>query len=552
MSRMMLMLLLCLSVGTISVVHCGNPYLFFTWNVTYGTLSPLGVPQQVILINGQFPGPNINSTTNNNIVLNVFNNLDEPFLVTWHGLQQRKNSWQDGTLGTMCPIPPGTNYTYQFQVKDQIGTYMYYPTTAMHKAAGAFGGLRVNSRLLIPVPYADPEDEYTVLIGDWFTKSHTQLKKLLDGGRSMARPDGVLINGKSSKGDGKDEPLFVMKPGKTYKYRICNVGLKNTLNFRIQGHSMKLVELEGSHTVQNTYDSMDVHLGQCFSVLVTADKDPKDYYMVASTRFTNSVLTGKGIIRYENGKGPASPELPKAPVGWAWSLNQFRSFRWNLTASAARPNPQGSYHYGKINITRTIKLVNSASKVDGKLRYAINGISHVDPETPLKLADYYKVYDKVFKFDTMKDTPPATAADKITMEPNVVNITIRDFVEIIFENPEKSLQTWHLDGYSFFSVGSEPGTWTPEKRSNYNLLDAVSRYTVQVFPKSWAAIMLTFDSAGMWNVRSEQPERRYLGQQFYVGVENIARSLRNEYNMPDNALVCGIVKDMPKPAPFSM
>ncbi|CAB4282161.1 unnamed protein product [Prunus armeniaca] len=552
MSGMMLMLLLCLSVGTISVVHCGNPYLFFTWNVTYGTLSPLGVPQQVILINGQFPGPNINSTTNNNIVLNVFNNLDEPFLVTWHGLQQRKNSWQDGTLGTMCPIPPGTNYTYQFQVKDQIGSYMYYPATAMHKAAGAFGGLRVNSRLLIPVPYADPEDEYTVLIGDWYTKSHTQLKKLLDSGRSMARPDGVLINGKSSKGDGKDEPLFVMKPGKTYKYRICNVGIKNTLNFRIQGHSMKLVELEGSHTVQNTYDSMDVHLGQCFSVLVTADKDPKDYYMVASTRFTKSVLTGKGIIRYENGKGPASPELPKAPVGWAWSLNQFRSFRWNLTASAARPNPQGSYHYGKINISRTIKLVNSASKVDGKLRYAINGISHVDTETPLKLADYFKVYDKVFKFDTMKDTPPATAADKITMEPNVVNITIRDFVEIIFENPEKSLQTWHLDGYSFFSVASEPGTWTPEKRSNYNLLDAVSRYTVQVFPKSWAAIMLTFDNAGMWNVRSEQPERRYLGQQFYVGVENIARSLRNEYNMPDNALVCGIVKDMPKPAPFSM
>ncbi|CAL2263447.1 unnamed protein product [Prunus armeniaca] len=550
MSRMMLMLLLCLSVGTISVVHCGNPYHFFTWNVTYGTLSPLGVPQQVILINGQFPGPNINSTTNDNIVLNVFNNLDEPFLVTWHGLQQRKNSWQDGTLGTMCPIPPGTNYTYKFQVKDQIGSYMYYPATAMHKAAGAFGGLRVNSRLLIPVPYADPEDEYTVLIGDWYTKSHTQLKKLLDSGRSMARPDGVLINGKSSKGDGKDEPLFVMKPGKTYKYRICNVGLKNTLNFRIQGHSMKLVELEGSHTVQNTYDSMDVHLGQCFSVLVTADKDPKDYYMVASTRFTKSVLTGKGIIRYENGKGPASPELPKAPVGWAWSLNQFRSFRWNLTASAARPNPQGSYHYGKINISRTIKLVNSASKVDGKLRYAINGISHVDPETPLKLADYYKVYDKVFKFDTMKDTPPATAADKIIMEPNVVNITIRDFVEIIFENPENSLQTWHLDGYSFFSVASEPGTWTPEKRSNYNLLDAVSRYTVQVFPKSWAAIMLTFDNAGMWNVRSEQPERRYLGQQFYVGVENIARSLRNEYNMPDNALVCGIVKDMPKPAPL--
>ncbi|XP_008219681.1 PREDICTED: L-ascorbate oxidase homolog [Prunus mume] len=551
MSSVMHMLLLCLSAGVISVVRGEDPYLYFTWNVTYGTISPLGVPQQGILINGQFPGPNINSTSNNNIVLNVFNNLDEPLLFTWSGVQQRKNSWQDGTLGTMCPIPPGQNYTYRFQVKDQIGSYFYYPITAMHRASGGFGGLRINSRLLIPVPYADPEDDYTVLIGDWYAKSHTALKKHLDSGRSMGRPDGVIINGKSAKGDGKDEPLFTMKPGKTYKYRICNVGLKNSLNFRIQGHPMKLVEMEGSHTMQNTYESLDVHLGQCFSVLVTADKDPMDYYMVASTRFTKKVLTGKGIMRYENGNGPASPELPEAPVGWAWSLNQFRSFRWNLTASAARPNPQGSYHYGKINITRTMKIVNSATKVDGKLRYAINGVSHVDPETPLKLAEYYGVADKVFKYDTIQDEPPATVEDKVTLAPNVVNQTFRNFVEIIFENHEKSIQSWNLDGYSFFTVAIEPGRWTPEKRNNYNLLDGVSRHTIQVFPKSWAAIMLTFDNAGMWNVRSEQSERRYLGQQFYVSVLSPARSLRDEYNLPDNTLVCGVVKDLPKPPPYS-
>ena len=76
-----LLVFLCL-LGP-AAVHAEDPYLFFTWNATYGTVSPLGVPQQVILINGQFPGPNINSTTNNNIVVNVFNNLDEPFLLTW-------------------------------------------------------------------------------------------------------------------------------------------------------------------------------------------------------------------------------------------------------------------------------------------------------------------------------------------------------------------------------------------------------------------------------------------------------------------------------------
>ncbi|OIW10249.1 hypothetical protein TanjilG_28000 [Lupinus angustifolius] len=539
-------LMLCL-MG--AAVMGEDPYLYFTWNVTYGNISPLGVNQQGILINGQFPGPEINSTSNNNVVVNVFNNLDEPLLFTWHGVQQRKNSWQDGTLGTQCPIAPGTNYTYKFQVKDQIGSFFYYPTVGLQRAAGGFGGLRINSRLLIPVPYADPEDEYWVLIGDWYGKSHKTLQGLLESGRSLGRPDGVHINGKNDV-DGSGKALYTMKLGKTYKYRICNVGLKDTLNFRIQGHPLKLVETEGSHTVQNIYDSLDVHVGQCFSVLVTADKEPKSYYMVASTRFTKKVLTGKGIISYTNGVGPASPQIPDAPVGWAWSLNQFRSFRWNLTASAARPNPQGSYHYGQINITRTIKLANSVSNVNGKLRYAINGVSHVESETPLKLAEYYGISDKVFKYNIINDEPPASL-DNIKLATNVLNATFRTFIEIIFENPTKTIQTYNLNGYSFFAVAVEPGKWTPEKRKNYNLLDAISRHTVQVYPKSWAAIMLTFDNAGMWNLRSENSENRYLGQQLYISVLSPEHSLRDEYNLPETQLLCGLVKDLPKPPPYS-
>ncbi|KAG6605821.1 L-ascorbate oxidase-like protein, partial [Cucurbita argyrosperma subsp. sororia] len=545
-------LLLCLSAASLWTVRAEDPYLFFTWKVTYGTISPLGVPQQGILINGEFPGPNINSTTNNNVVVNIFNHLDEPFLIHWSGIQHRKNCWQDGLPGTTCPIPAGTNFTYHFQVKDQIGSFFYYPSTAMHRAAGGFGGLRINSRLLIPVPYADPEDDYTVLIGDWYTKSHTALKQLLDSGRTLARPDGILINGKNAKGDGSDEPLFTMKPEKTYKYRICNVGLRTSLNFRIQNHPMKLVEMEGSHVVQNDYQSLDVHVGQCFSVLVTANQEPRDYYMVASTRFMKTIHMSKAIIRYTNGKGPASSDLPEAPMGWAWSLNQFRTFRWNLTASAARPNPQGSFRYGSINITRTIKLVNSFGNVDGKLRYAINGVSHVETETPLKLAEYFKVPEKVFKYDMITDEGLPEGSTTITVAPNVLNATYRNFVEIIFENHEKRLQSWHLNGYSFFAVAIEPGKWSPEKRTNYNLLDAVSRHTIQVFPKSWAAILLTFDNCGMWNLRSELTENRYLGQQLYVSVLSPALSLRDEYNIPDRTLLCGVVKGMPLPKPYTI
>ncbi|RWV86778.1 hypothetical protein BHE74_00015919 [Ensete ventricosum] len=410
-----------------------------------------------------------------------------------NGIQQRKNSWMDGMPGTNCPIPPGKNFTYHFQVKDQIGSFFYFPSMGMHRAAGAFGGLRVNSRLLIPVPFADPADDYTMLIGDWYAKSHKALAAILDAGHGIGNPAGVLINGRTGKdASGRDDaPLFTMEAGKTYRYRICNVGMKVSLNFRTQNHRMKLVEMDGSHTVQNDYESLDVHVGQCLSVLVTANQDPKDYYMVASTRFTKYMRTATGVIGYAGSSVPPSPELPAAPVGWAWSLNQWRSFRWNLTASAARPNPQGSYHYSDINITRTIKLASSVGQVNGKRRFALNGVSHVESPTPLKLAD-------------------------ITASPTRMG----------------------------------HGKWTPENRKTCNLLDAVSRHTIQVYPRSWSAIMLTFDNAGMWSLRSEMWERHYLGQQLYISVTSSERSLRDEYNMPDNTLCCGDVADLPKPPSY--
>lgn len=38
---------------------------------------------QVIAVNGTFPGPTLNVTTNYNVVVNVMNKLDEDLLITW-------------------------------------------------------------------------------------------------------------------------------------------------------------------------------------------------------------------------------------------------------------------------------------------------------------------------------------------------------------------------------------------------------------------------------------------------------------------------------------
>ncbi|CAA2965609.1 L-ascorbate oxidase homolog [Olea europaea subsp. europaea] len=513
-------------------VNGEDPYRFYTWKITYGDIYPLGVKQKGILINGQFPGPQIDCVTNDNLIISVYNYLNEPFLLSWNGLQQRRNSWQDGVYGTNCPIPPRKNFTYVLQVKDQIGTYFYFPSLALHKAAGGYGSVKISSRPRIPVPFPAPAGDYAILAGDWFKRNQRQLKYFLDTGHNLPFPDGLLINGRGWNGY-----TFTVDQGKTYRFRISNVGLTTSINFRIQGHTMKLVEVEGSHTLQNTYSSLDIHLGQSYSVLVTANQPAKDYYIVVSSRFTSKVLTTTAVLHYSNSFTKVFGPPPGGPTTEiALSLNQARSIRWNLTASGPRPNPQGSYHYGMIKPSRTIVLANSAPYINGKLRYAVNGVSYVSPDTPLKLADYFKI-GGVFSVGSIPDRPSGGNGGYLAT--SVMHADYRSFAEIVFQNWEDTVQSWHIDGYSFFVVGMDGGQWTPASRTGYNLRDTVARCTTQVYPKSWTAIYIPLDNVGMWNIRSENWARQYLGQQFYLRVYTPSTSWRDEYPIPRNALLCG-------------
>ncbi|OAY71214.1 L-ascorbate oxidase [Ananas comosus] len=505
------------------LVKADDPYRFFTWNVTYGDIYPLGVKQQVEI------AADVESDSLYRFWLKLMIWFDRFFRK--NGIQQRRNSWQDGVFGTNCPIPPGKNFTYILQVKDQIGSYFYFPSLAFHKAAGGFGGIRVLSRPMIPVPFPPPAGDYTILAGDWFKANHTDLQAILDNGSDLPFPDGLLINGRGWNGN-----TFTVEQGKTYRFRISNVGISTSLNVRFQGHSMTLVEVEGSHTVQNTYSSLDVHLGQSYSVLLTADQPAQDYYIVVSTRFTSPVLTTTAVLHYSNSAGaPAGPPPGGPTVEVDWSLDQARSLRCNLTASGPRPNPQGSYHYGLINTTRTMRLANSPATINGKQRYAVNSVSFVLADTPLKVADFYNI-PGVFSLGSIPDNPTNGGA---YLQTSVMAANFRDYIEIIFENGENTVQSWHIDGYSFFVVGMDGGQWTPTSRQNYNLRDTVARCTVQVYPQSWTAIYMALDNVGMWNIRSESWARQYLGQQFYLRVYSPANSWRDEYPIPRNALLCG-------------
>lgn len=554
------------------------------------------------------------------------------------GIQLRKNAWQDGVAGTNCPIPPGQSWTYNFKIKDQIGSFYYYPSLLFQKAAGGFGSISVNPRRAIPTPFAPPAADFVVLIGDWYKTDHKVrhpskpypynlslqfiaslvpslsthhswlVIMLMETARSQScKPDEILDSFKSSlllpnimwhsmiltncttmlnqnyaicssrfwglswttvicwvrlmvflsmakdplrphslsikvrapnlqctdfvqatteahlrrnsswneehslsdpvqwiedklceKSSNQrtvisDRLISFASSGKTYRLRISNVGLVQTLNFRIQGHRLLLVETEGSYVAQTYYSTLDVHVGQSYSVLVTMDQSiPADFHIVASSRFAWPTLYGLAVLHYSTShRGLVPGDLPRAPndvqssyeqarsIRWAlacqfplqvlsfpqssrlvfnlerlvWNiplLVSVQACRWNLTAGAARPNPQGSYHYGWIKINKTYVFANSALKVKDKERFAVNGVSSLRSSTPLKLADYLKL-DGVFHVGSIPDHPIDWATPSVAS--SVVAGDFQAFVEIVFQNPENHMQSWHIDGYAFFVVG---------------------------------------------------------------------------------------------------
>lgn len=151
--------------------------------------------------------------------------------------------------------------------------------------------------------------------------------------------------------------------------------------------------------------------------------------------------------------------------------------------------------------------------VDGKHRTTLNGISYSAPSTPLRLADQFHVKG-VYKLDF--PTRPLVGAPRIGT--SVINGTYRGFMEVIFQNNDTSVQSYHMDGYAFFVVGygsilllsfcifffnastcefllvyfyhaslmcfikcrMDFGDWTENSRGTYNKWDGVARCTTQV------------------------------------------------------------------------
>ncbi|KAL9672733.1 hypothetical protein QQ045_028985 [Rhodiola kirilowii] len=79
---------------------------------------------------------------------------------------------------------------------------------------------------------------------------------------------------------------------------------------------------------------------------------------------------------------------------------------------------------------------------------------------------------------------------------------------------------------------------------NYNKPQFILDILIQVFPGAWTAIMVSLDNDGIWNLRAQNLDSWYLGQELYLSVANPKIKESNDVVMPENVIYCGVLSSL--------
>lgn len=350
----------------------------FTFNITLGPVNPDGVPSTGILINNQSPGPLIEANTGDTLHITVHNHLPAPHSTTlhWHGIDQHLSNPMDGVLSvTQCPIPPsGGSFTYTFSLPSQRGTFWYHSHSTLQLAHGLYGPLVVHAPDEPVPPY---DDDKLVLLGDLFHSDPDDLLPTylagVDAG-TEPMPDNILVNGRgvsncSAHGECADGALFrtTVRKGGTARLRVVSVAASLPYYFSLDGHTLRIVEVDGVevHPVPTT--RVFVNPGQRYSVLVEANQTAGAYRMRAtaargcfhrgkgSLGLDGVAWEGAGVLVYE-GAAEGGVEGGAAPWDLLAKGNElFGEEPWgkrcrDLPFERARPvRAVGAYEVGRGN-----------------------------------------------------------------------------------------------------------------------------------------------------------------------------------------------------------
>ncbi|KAL4872119.1 laccase-1 [Aspergillus spectabilis] len=201
--------ILGLNVG-LSTAKLVQEVLELSWELG----SPIGgEPRQMVLTNGEYPGPDLVWDEGDDIEVIVVNNLPFNTTVHWHGLEMRETPWSDGVPGlSQSPIEPDSTFLYKFKAYP-AGTFWYHSHYKGLMQDGQVGAMYIRRQPDAPRPYSaiteDPEelqhlhaaenDPNLILVTDWtYITAEEYHDVAVESGFNVFCVDNLLINGHGS------------------------------------------------------------------------------------------------------------------------------------------------------------------------------------------------------------------------------------------------------------------------------------------------------------------------------------------------------------------
>lgn len=303
----------------------------YDFHIKRGTIAPDGYQKDVLLINGQFPGPTIEANWGDTINVNVHNEItgpEEGTALHWHGILQKSSPWEDGVPSVQqCPIPPGKSLQYFFKA-DLYGSSWYHSHYSAQYAGGLFGPMIIHG----PNNVDYDIDLGPVLLTDYYHKPYFQIvKEVMGTDLSLVAPesDNNLINGKmdyncSLVTDGTPcvnnagLSKFQFQTGKKHRLRLINAGAEAIQKFSIDGHKMTVMANDFVPIQPYQTEIVTLGVGQRSDVIVEANgKDDEAYWMrsVISNCSRTIQPNAQAIIYYPHAN------KDKKPTTTAWVDN---------------------------------------------------------------------------------------------------------------------------------------------------------------------------------------------------------------------------------------
>ncbi|PYH92298.1 extracellular dihydrogeodin oxidase/laccase [Aspergillus ellipticus CBS 707.79] len=288
----------------------------YWFDIVNTTAAPDGVERQVLLVNGQYPGPTIEANWGDTVKVHVTNRMqDNGTSIHFHGIRQHNTNQMDGVAAmTQCPVPPNSSYTYVWRA-EEYGSSWYHSHFSIQAWEGVFGGIVIHG----PATADYDHDLGSLFLNDWTHWTVDQMYQgVLDSGGPPTMQTG-LINGSNVwvNEDGSTVgKRFHMEfvPGQRYRIRLVNAAIHTHFKFSIDNHDLTVISNDFVPIVPFTTNNVPIGMGERYDIIVTANQASDNYWIRAIPQsFCSDNDTPdniKGILSY-TGVTPADPTSTK-------------------------------------------------------------------------------------------------------------------------------------------------------------------------------------------------------------------------------------------------